>query len=46
VLFDTASGNLYYDADGMGGTAAIAFANVNLSALVGSITHADFFIVA
>jgi Ca2+-binding RTX toxin-like protein len=42
VLFDTASGNLYYDADGMGGAGAVAFANISLTGLVGTLTHADF----
>jgi Ca2+-binding RTX toxin-like protein len=42
ILFDTASGNLYYDSDGMGGVDAVAFATV--AGLSGSLTHNDFIV--
>ena len=43
IIYDAGTGHLYYDADGMGGDAAIRF-----GALAGApaITAADFFIVA
>ena len=42
IIYDTGSGNLYYDADGAGGAAAIQFATLDNKAL---LTAADFFIV-
>lgn len=43
IIYDKATGNLFYDADGIGGTAAVQFAT-----LVGhpALTAADFLIVA
>jgi Ca2+-binding RTX toxin-like protein len=44
ILFDTASGGLYYDADGSGAAAAVQFAGVNLIGLSGSLTHDNFLV--
>lgn len=43
IVFDTTSGNLYYDADGAGGSASIAFAHFANSTPV--LTAADFSVV-
>jgi len=43
ILFDTARGALYYDADGAGGTAAVQFATV--TSVTGTIDHTSFFII-
>jgi Ca2+-binding RTX toxin-like protein len=43
ILFDTASKSLYYDADGVGGVAAIRFATI--ATLTGTLDHTDFFVV-
>jgi Ca2+-binding RTX toxin-like protein len=43
IVYDTTTGTLYYDADGAGGTAAVAFAVLSNLAV---ITAADFMIVA
>ena len=43
ILFDTASKSLYYDADGVGGGAAIKFATI--ATLAGTLDHTDFFVV-
>lgn len=41
VLFDAATGGLYYDADGVGGVAAVQFATI--TTLTGTLDHTDFF---
>ncbi len=43
ILFDTASKSLYYDADGVGGAAAVKFATI--ATLTGTLDHTDFFVV-
>jgi len=43
ILFDTASKSLSYDADGVGGVAAIRFATI--ATLTGTVDHTDFFVV-
>ena len=43
IVYDTSSGNLYYDADGAGGLAAIQFATL---AAKPAISAADFFVIA
>ena len=42
IVYDTTSGNLYYDADGAGGEDAVRFAVVNGSP---TLTHEDFLVV-
>jgi Ca2+-binding RTX toxin-like protein len=42
IIYDSNSGALYYDGDGIGGTAAIQFAEVNPGL---GLTHLDFFVV-
>jgi hypothetical protein len=39
ILYDSATGHILYDSDGVGGSAAILFATVNPTTLV---TAADF----
>jgi serralysin len=41
IIYETDTGNLYYDRDGAGGAAAVKFAELN-SGL--AMTHADFFV--
>jgi Ca2+-binding RTX toxin-like protein len=43
IFYNTANGALYYDADGLGGAAAIQFAT--FTGLVGTLTSSDFVIV-
>ena len=43
ILFDTASKSLSYDADGVGGVAAVKFATI--ATLTGTLDHTDFFVV-
>jgi len=43
IIYDTANGNLYYDADGTSAAAAVLFATLTGSPV---ITHADFFVLA
>ncbi len=43
ILFDTAVGKIYYDADGSGAAAAVQFTTI--VDLVGSVTRADFVVV-
>ena len=43
IIYNAANGALYYDADGLGGVAAIQFAT--LTGLVGTLTSNDFVIV-
>ncbi|MCA0433612.1 MAG: M10 family metallopeptidase C-terminal domain-containing protein [Proteobacteria bacterium] len=45
ILFDQATGHLYYDADGFGGTDAVKFATINVAGLTGTLTAADFFVI-
>ena len=45
IACDTGTGFLYYDADGAGGAAAIAFAAVGTSAAA-TLDHTDFMIVS
>lgn len=42
IIYDTTSGNLYYDVDGAGGKDAVRFAVVNGSP---TLTHEDFLVV-
>ena len=44
VLFDTATGSLYYDADGSGAGAKVLFAQIDLGGLTGTIDATDFII--
>lgn len=43
ILFHAGSKSLYYDADGLGGAAAVKFATID--ALTGTLDHTDFLIV-
>lgn len=43
IVYDTSGGGLYYDADGLGGSAAIRFAL--LTGAPTGLTHADFVVV-
>ena len=48
ILFDSATGNLFYDADGSGAGAKVLFAQLDLSGLVGGtagVDVTDFFII-
>ena len=40
ILFDTSTGNLFFDADGSGGTAKVLFAT--LSGTIGTVDASDF----
>jgi VCBS repeat-containing protein len=42
ILFDTANGNLYYDADGNGAGAKVLIATINLPGLTGTLDPGDF----
>jgi len=42
ILYDAATGNLWYDRDGAGGTAAVQFAKLSAGL---ALTGADFIIV-
>jgi Ca2+-binding RTX toxin-like protein len=42
ILYDTATGNLYYDADGSGGGAKVLIATVSLPGLTGTVDPTDF----
>ncbi len=44
IIFDSTTGNVSYDADGVGGAAAVVFATIlNLSG--GTLDHTDFLVV-
>ena len=45
ILYDTTTGDLYYDADGSGGGAKILFAHINLPLLGGAVDAADFVVI-
>jgi Ca2+-binding RTX toxin-like protein len=42
VLYDTATGNLYYDADGSGAGAKSLFATLTLAGVGGTVDSSDF----
>jgi len=44
VLYDTATGDLYYDADGNGGGAKVLIAHIDLTGLTGVVDNTDFLI--
>jgi Ca2+-binding RTX toxin-like protein len=44
ILYDTATGNLFYDVDGNGGTGKVAFAS--LSGLIGTLDNTDFVVAS
>ena len=44
ILFDTATGGLYYDADGNGAGAKVLFAQIELGGLTGTLDATDFII--
>jgi serralysin len=45
ILFDQATGALFYDADGTGAIAAVRFATIDLAGLQGTVTASDFVII-
>jgi Ca2+-binding RTX toxin-like protein len=45
IIYDTNTGNLYYDADGVGGTGAVQFADLGAFAAATGVTAADFIII-
>jgi Ca2+-binding RTX toxin-like protein len=45
ILYDTATGNLYYDADGNGAGAKVLFAQIDLTGLSGVVDNTDFSII-
>jgi Ca2+-binding RTX toxin-like protein len=45
ILYDTATGNLYYDSDGTGGANKILFATISLAGVSDTVDHSDFLIV-
>jgi Ca2+-binding RTX toxin-like protein len=44
IVYDTTTGRLYYDADGVGGTAAIRFASLGSEGSIPTLTVADFLV--
>ncbi len=45
IIFDNATGALFYDADGTGESASIRFAVIDLDGLTGTLTAADFLVI-
>ena len=45
ILYDTTTGNLYYDADGNGGGAKILIAHLDLTGLTGTVDASDFIVI-
>ncbi|RYF36105.1 MAG: hypothetical protein EOO25_21450 [Comamonadaceae bacterium] len=45
IVLNTATGGLFYDADGAGGADAVQFATLDLVGLVGPVTAADFTVI-
>jgi Ca2+-binding RTX toxin-like protein len=45
ILYDTATGSLYYDADGNGAGAKVLFAQLTLGGVTGTVDFADFSII-
>ena len=42
ILYDTATGNLFYDADGNGGQAKVLFGHIDLPGSTGTVSSSDF----
>ncbi|HEX8610304.1 MAG TPA: VCBS domain-containing protein, partial [Telluria sp.] len=45
ILFDTSTGNLFYDADGSGSGSKVQFAQISLVGLSGTLSNTDFRVV-
>ncbi|NPC58853.1 beta strand repeat-containing protein, partial [Caenimonas soli] len=45
ILYDTSTGNLYYDADGNGGGARVLFAILYLPDVTGTVDNTDFVVI-
>ncbi len=45
ILYDTATGNLYYDADGSGAGAKVLFATLTLAGVTGAVDSTDFVLI-
>ena len=45
ILFDSSTGDLFYDADGNGATAKVLFAHLTLSGMSGTFGADDFLII-